>query len=453
MLTFRTVQLDETYEVVRKVVPVGGLAGDLHEFRITDDDTALMTIYHKVEADMSDHGITRGWIYDSLFQEVDLVTGQLLFEWRASDHFPVHESMAPMDGMGRSPSSAIDFFHINSIDKDDDGNYLVSSRFLCAVICLDGESGKPLWQLGGYGNTFEDLSDGKATDFAWNHHASWARSDNTTITVFDNGSNGEQTTAKHSRGVMISLDLDSMSATLVQSYVAPQRLLVPSQGSVQALPNSNVLVGWGHTAAWTEFSRDGEVLCDTHIGPIWFATLGWVKNYRTFKFPWVGRPALPPDMAVRPSKGVVYASWNGATEVATWQIESAQQVDADNGGFQRHEPPVKKTTFETRLRLPEDAGPYVRVVALARDGVALGRSKAVPKTEKTVTPLLEAPSRGAPMEPLIIFAVSLLATVLIAATVYCYQVYMRRGVRKGFSMRRSLRHNYQKLPTDGTTRH
>lgn len=423
---------------------MGDYTGDLHEFRISDDDTALMTIYHKIPVDMSHYGMAHGWIFDSIFQEVNLTTGELIFEWRASEHYEISESLAPLgSGEGATAGAAFDFFHINSIDKDANGDYLVSSRYMCAVAAINHTDGSILWQLGGEKNSFEDLSGGAATDMTWNHHAAWY--ENTTLTVFDNGSNGRQKSAKFSRGLMIDLDLDAMTAKLRHAYVSPDRVLSPSQGSVQVLPNDNVLVGWGHTPAFTEYSMDGEVLCDTHIAPLHFSVFGWAKNYRTFKYSWVGRPSAPPDVAMRPRQSALYVSWNGATEVASWMLQSAASPD---GEFANHQT-VEKKGFETRLDVPGGTRQYVRAVALDADGKELGASPAVSKDEKTITPLLEAPSRGKLLEPYTILALSLFGAALGVGIAYYFRTAIRRGyhrvLRRGASS-----FKYQSLPTNGS---
>lgn len=292
-------------------------------------------------------------------------------------------------GSGYNSSDAWDYFHINSVDKDAAGNYLVSSRYLCGVAYVDGSSGEVLWQLGGPRNNFTDLSGGSATDMTWQHHAAWAGND--TLTVFDNGAYNHLHTADHSRGLLISLDRDNMTATLVQDYVAPQRFIVPSQGSVQLLPDSgNVLVGWGHTPAFTEFTSDGDVLCDVHIGATRLDWLGWAKNYRTFKGPWVGRPNYPPQVAVRPSRAAVYVSWNGATEVDTWVLQSSADEKGDD--FKDHVS-IAKETFETKIDLPADAGEFVRVAALDGNGEVLAHSNAVSKRENTEIARVFAPQQ------------------------------------------------------------
>ncbi|KAH6894196.1 ASST-domain-containing protein [Thelonectria olida] len=431
--------LDESYEVFKKVVPVGRFTGDLHEFKITENNTALMTIYHRATADMTFFGHPRGWIFDSLFQEIDLESGKLLFEWRASDHFPVKDTLSSLDGLGGSSKKAFDYFHINSIDKNANGDYIISSRYMCAVAAISADDGHIIWQIGGKQNSFKDLSDGAATNFTWNHHAAWV--DNNTLTVFDNGSNGRKNTAKFSRGLMIGLDFENMTATLIQDYISPYKVLSPSQGSVQVLPNSNVLVGWGHVPAYTEFTHDGQVLCETHIGPINLDLFGWVKNYRTFKYPWVGRPKTLPDVAMKPKQKALFVSWNGATEVAKWTIQSASQPDAE---FRDHAT-VEKTKFETRIQLPSDADEFIRVVALDKNEKLLSVSEAVSKHEESVVELLEAPSRGALLEPFQIFLLALFGVTIGLLISYYFRSSLRRGINR--MLRRSAPFNYQSLPT------
>ncbi|KAF7561256.1 hypothetical protein G7046_g2865 [Stylonectria norvegica] len=432
--------LDETYEPVKIITPVGDVSGDLHEFRITDKGTALMTIYQKRAADMSSYGIPEGWIFDSIFQEVDIASGELLFEWRASDHYAIDKSLSPLNGDGASRDHAFDFFHINSIDKDTAGNYLISSRYMCAVAVISHADGGILWQLGGHGNSFEDLSQGAATNFSWNHHAAWH--ENNTLTLFDNGSNGRKSTAKFSRGLMIDLDLDKMTATMIHQYVAPQKFLSASQGSVQVLPNGNVLVGWGHVPAFTEFSQNGEVLCETHIGPTNLDIFGLVKNYRTFKYPWIGRPNALPDIAVLPNKKALFVSWNGATEVVKWRLQSGPNPSTNE--FRDHGEVAKKT-FETRMDIPDDSGDYVRVVALGLHGETLATSSAVSKLKKTKIALLEAPHRGHPIEPFHILCLSTLGVVLGLLVAYYLRFYLRRGIKR--MLRRGTTIKYQSLPT------
>ncbi|KAJ4516435.1 hypothetical protein HRR81_005974 [Exophiala dermatitidis] len=373
------VMLDSSYQLYKRISPSGdrGLMGDLHEFKITRNNTALMTIYEPKQADLSSFGVAgTGWIYDSLFQEIDIESGQLLFEWRASDHYHVQDTYHTIEAEARRPvldlsgrrttsrsligttkDSAWDFFHINSIDKNEEtGEYYISSRYMHTVTCIRPD-GSIRWILGGKKNQFTDLSEGAATNFSFQHHATVHKGDENgdgngrvlILTIFDNGKYDSQSkNAEFSRGLVVELDTQNMTARLVRQFVHPDHLLVGSQGSVQLLPprerepepepdlesggvrsgsshhgigDSHALVGWGYAPAYTEFDADGSVLCDVHLAPEVTFGFGWVKNYRTFRSSsWVGKPTTAPDFWVE-DDDVIYVSWNGATEVDRWVLQ------------------------------------------------------------------------------------------------------------------------------------
>ena len=366
-------QLDSSYETQYVLDAVGDdLDGDLHEFRITENGTALMTVYEIIPMDLSGvGGRSDGWVYDGLFQEVDIETGKLLFQWRASEHYSVEESLKPLYGQGEASDVAWDYFHINSIDKDTSGNYYISSRYTHTVTCIS-PNGTVLWTLGGKRQQFKDLSGGAATNFSWQHHVEWHPGN--LITIFDNGAYDRHFyTAEYSRGLAVQLDLENMTANLTHSYDQPEGNLAHSQGSVQILPNGNVFVGWGHSAAYTEYSEDAEVLCNVHFGSPVFFDWGWVKSYRTFRSRWVGRPKTPPDIAIRWNK--LFVSWNGATEVAEWSLQAANSVT--QGGLVTDFQEVKtipKKEFEASFALDSVKKPYVRVAALDGNGTILDYS-------------------------------------------------------------------------------
>ncbi|EXJ90318.1 hypothetical protein A1O1_03417 [Capronia coronata CBS 617.96] len=392
------VMLDSNYKLYKRVSPAHGRSGDLHEFKITENGTALMTIYEPTPADLSSFGIvSQGWIYDSLFQEIDLETGELIFEWRASEHYRIDETFHSIEAETRRPDSsgnrvasigtrrdaAWDFFHINSVDQDDRGNYYVSSRYMHTVTCIS-PTGDIRWILGGKRNQFTDLSDGAATSFSFQHHATMH--ENNTLTIFDNGKyDANSKNAKYSRGLIITLDTENMTATLVQDFVHPDHLLVGSQGSIQLLPDSgHALVGWGYAPAYTEFDADGTVLCDVHIAPKIVFGFGWVKNYRTFRSSsWTGKPTTSPDVFLRPRDEVLYVSWNGATEVDRWLLqgrETVKSADSDSDSDDEGElfvdlSSTKKQGFESSVDIDSDMPTYIRVVAVDRNGNVLGYSQ------------------------------------------------------------------------------
>jgi len=360
------------------------LYGDLHEFHITEQGTALITIYNDIELDCTAVGVPgKCWIDDCLFQEIGIETGTLIFQWRASDHIPLTDSYKTRggDGDGSTPELAYDFFHMNSIEKDGVGNYIISSRHMHAIYCIS-PSGDILWTLGGRHSDFTDLSNGQASNFAWQHHA--RLHENNTMSLYDNGGNNVFQKFSHSsRGMIISLDTTAMTVSLLHTYEHPSHLLAISQGSMQIVPGTpgNVLVGWGNTPAFTEFTIDGEVLCDMHFGPsLVFELLdfGWVKSYRAFKSTWIGLPKTPPDAVFQAGK--VFVSWNGATEVDAWVLQGAELASAGEDDFIEFDH-VAKVSFETVFELEEDmSGAFVRVLALDKEGRVLGRTLVINTT-------------------------------------------------------------------------
>ena len=100
-------------------------------------DTALITIYNPVPRDLSSVGGPKdGVVREGIVQELDIETGEVLFEWHSLDHVGLDETYVKPSADGHA-SSGIDYFHINSIDVDHDDNLLVSARKTSAVYKID----------------------------------------------------------------------------------------------------------------------------------------------------------------------------------------------------------------------------------------------------------------------------------------------------------------------------
>jgi Arylsulfotransferase (ASST) len=354
--------VDESYNEIATVTAGNGLTGDIHEFLITPRDTALVTIYERKPWDLSPIGGPKeGEIFDGVIQELDIASGRVLLEWKASDHIGPDESTqkAPPAEKGEA-APPFDYFHVNSVAEDLDGNLLVSARHTNAVYKISKQDGRVLWRLGGKRS---DYAMGSSTRFALQHDA--RRQPDGTLTLFDNGAKGK---GARSRVLVLRLDDDPKRARLVRTYVHPDGLFAETQANAQFLPNGHVLVGWGQAPYVTEFDRSGEVLFDLRFGG------EGADSYRAYRAEWTGRPADDPALAAtRAEDGRVtaYASWNGATEVARWQLVAGPDSERLN--------PVAtapKAGFETKLTA-RTAEPFVRVRALAADGTVLGSSGAV----------------------------------------------------------------------------
>jgi hypothetical protein len=348
---------DEQYREIGRVRAGNGLYGDHHEFLITAEDTALITVYDEIPYDLSPYGGPEdGTVAEGVVQEIDIGSGEVLFQWRSLDHVPLDETNG---GLPEDPTSAFDYFHINSVDVDIDGNLLVSARRTFTVYKIDRETGEVVWRLGGKRSDFEM---GEGTTTLYQHDA--RRQPDGAITIFDNGG---MNFSEESRIIAVEVSEERMTATLSRTYTHPDGVLALTQGNAQRLPNGNTFVGWGSEPIFSEFSPAGELLFSASLPMD-------VESYRAFRHPWTGRPDGSPDVAAfpNPEGGVVlFASWNGATEVEDWQVIAGQAVDAlEPAGT------VPRAGFETAIAV-QTKEPLVAVQAMDRTGQTLGTSKAV----------------------------------------------------------------------------
>ncbi|HEU5278041.1 MAG TPA: arylsulfotransferase family protein [Gaiellaceae bacterium] len=337
---------DDSYRLVAHVQPGNGMIGDIHEFKLTPRNTALMTISRQVR--VKGRRVLEGGV-----QELDVRTGRVLFEWHSIDHVRLVESYYRLP---KDPGRIFDYFHVNSIDIDQDGNFLVSARNTHTVYKISRRTGRILWRLGGKRS---DFVLGRGARFAWQHDA--RRRTDGALTLFDNSAGPRVRT--QSRGLVLRLNTKRMRATVVRNFVHRPPIVAVDQGNMQHLPNGNYLVGWGHEPRFTEFGPRGTIVFDGRFGR------GRVDSYRAYRLPWRGRPVRPPAVAV--AGRMLYASWNGATEVRRWQL-----LTGPRKGALLPVRTVPKAGFETAIPLPAGSG-WAAARALDQKGHALRRSPAV----------------------------------------------------------------------------
>src|SRR5918993_1176521 len=286
---------DRSYREIARVRAGNGYRGDLHEFLITPEDTALLVAYAPRRTDLSPIG-------------------------------------GPKDGMAWEG----------------------------IVHKLDRKSGEIIWRLDGKKS---DFAMGPGTHSAFQHDA--RRQRDGTISIFDNGAHPK--VHDRSRGIVVVLDEQKMSAKLVREYTTPEKRISTSQGNMQLLPNSNVLIGWGSEPFVSGFSYEGELLFEARFPPE-------CESYRAFRFPWSGHPTDEPAVALEQGpddKLKLYVSWNGATEVESWEVFAGPRP-----GRLESVGSVPWDGFETSM-LVQTFDPYIAVRAKDRVGQPLGISAPV----------------------------------------------------------------------------
>lgn len=296
--------MDSRYQIIRTLKTANGYSTDEHEFLLSNNGRYAWVIGGQlISADMRGRGgPQRAPIVEEVAQEIDVATGNVLFEWHSSDHVPPSASYAPY-----LPRREYDYFHMNSIDPLANGSVVISARNTHAVFAVAKSTGQLLWELGGKHSRF---TMGPGASFALQHDARMHGS--TTISIFDD----QDAPPRYApaRALLLHLDFVRRTATVVRS-LAHQGLKVPWQGNQQILPTGETVVGWGSGSATSAYNRSGRLLFDATYAPP-------INSYRAYVMPWSGYPTAPPSVATqRTGRGVsVFASWNGSTTTRRWVV-------------------------------------------------------------------------------------------------------------------------------------
>jgi Arylsulfotransferase (ASST) len=370
--TGQDIIMNSAYQVVKTVSAGNGLSADLHEFQLTSRGTALITAEYPVFANaVAVNGVANEVVLDSVAQEIDIPTGLVLFEWHSLDHVPLAAGYtippnAPKKKGGKPlPNFAwdpYDYFHVNSIGLDRDGNLVISSRNTWGVYKISYHTGAVMWTLGGKHSSFKL---GAGASFAFQHDVRIRASGDQLLSMFDDGA-GPPYVHSQSRALQLRLDLKRKTATVAAQRLHSPPLLASFEGDDQQLSDADEFVGWGQQPYFSQFNAKGKLVFDARF-------VGANLTYRAYRFAWSGRPATPPAFAVsrHGRKMTVFASWNGATGVAAWRVF---------GGKRPTKMPAVATApkrgFETAITAR--AWPFVAVEALDAKGRPLARSAVQP---------------------------------------------------------------------------
>jgi hypothetical protein len=357
--------MNSHYQVVDSYQAGNGYVADFHDFQLLPNGYALLMCYDTETIDMSQ--IVKGGNKDAsvtglVIQELD-PSRNVIFEWRSWDHFSFFDSSVDLT------AQYIDLIHGNALALSNDGNLLLSSRNLSEITKINLQTGDVLWRLGGKANQFAI----KGSTFAYQHDV--RELPNGDITIFDNHANIDSPAP--SAGIEYMINETNKTATEVWTFTHSPPVFAQYLGNVQRLQDGNTLISWGAPYAGsgyayssiTEVSPDGQVLFDLSFDQPYV-------SYRSFLFPWQGSPNTQPDLASKvDASGITLGySWNGATELASWEVfggTSTQSLSLIET--------KAKADFETQshfVSLP--SGKYFyQVAALDKDGHEMARSKII----------------------------------------------------------------------------
>jgi hypothetical protein len=341
---------NQHYQPVATVKAGNGLDMGLHEFLVTNQGDAYFTASWRVHVP----GISQP-VIDSIIQEVGIKTGLVLFQWNALDHVPPSQSYKKPGQTGRN----YDPYHANSIALDSDGNLIVSMRNTSADYEINHQTGQIMWTLGGKASSFT-MGAGTAT---WGQHDAIVHPGEQ-LTIFDDGG-GPPRVHPYSRGIRIALHTNNMTSTLIREYDHAPQLAAAFEGSLQPLSDGDVFIGWGQQPYFSEDDASGRQIFDAH-----FAEPS--GSYRAYRFPWSGRPPVSQLGAALATAGNgaidLYASWNGATNVASWRV-----LGGASPGKLAPIGSKAKSGFQTGIAVHAEL-PYYALQARSSSGQALGTS-------------------------------------------------------------------------------
>jgi hypothetical protein len=344
---------DDTYSQIT-TVHAKGWGTDLHEFLITPEDTALVTAYE-----------TDGNLVIGHAQEVGIGgSNELIWDWKSYPAVRTPQSYA---------GSAGDYFHINSVDLWPGAarNVLISSRNTSAVYLISRSTKRIIWRLGGKSSSF---AGGTGTRFSYQHDAR-PLADGSGVSLFDDASSGVP--EAQSWGKVITLDQKTMRASLRHEFAHSTAFVrAGNSGNCQLLPTGGHVVGWGAGPYISLFGPSGDaveapMLLDARLPD------GY-QSYRSFMFDWTGRPPVSELVAVVRNAGATghfnaYVSWNGATQVAYYEVSAGRSASA----LKTVTGPVVSSGFETAIAVAAAGATDFQVSAFTTKGQLLGRTRVV----------------------------------------------------------------------------
>lgn len=312
----------------------GYVDSDYHEFRLTPEGHVLLIGADTQKIDMSklvQGGRTNASVVGNFFQELDR-NKNVIFEWRSWDNYNILDAM-----MVDFTHALLHYVHINAIDLDDDGHFVISARTLNEITKINRDTGEIIWRLGGRHNQFDFVND--PDQFNYQHDIRAVPDQPNHYTIFDNGN---YHTPPYSRAVEYELDVENKIATKVWEYRHDPDYYSHWMGSVQRLPNGNTAICWAlkNLPNFTEVDAHGNILYDLRFSPS-------ATSYRAHRHPWHGK-ATKPYLIVEPSIEHITLIFNqfGAADITHYYIYA-------------------DTTENPTTRIDSTTNPYIHLVNLA----------------------------------------------------------------------------------------
>jgi hypothetical protein len=368
------VVVDQHYRHLATLKGADGWTISEHEMIISGAN-AWVTAYKTVPMNLTPYGgSANGSVLDSAVQEYDLKTGQLLYTWDALNPGGTPNIPLSQSKYKAFPGTAWDAYHINSIQLTGHETFLVSMRNTWSAYLVSRTTNGIVWTLSG-DPKLSTFALPKKARFFWQHDVEMHPGN--VVTVFDDNCCAVKsikagipelgTPNGPARGLVLKLNPAKHTGSFVSEYTRAKDFSVAFLGNTQLLPGGSVAISWGSRPYFSEITSKGRYLLDA----VWPDP---DVNYRVYVQKWVGTPYFPPSGAVRNNggKATVYASWDGATQVASWRV-----LAGSSAGHLKGVASKAKNGFETTIPLTGTFKVY-KVQALDSGHHVLGTSNAFP---------------------------------------------------------------------------
>ncbi len=235
--------MDSTFSVIDSIQCANGFITDQHDLQIlpgnhyllfgTETRIMNLTSYHYFGVNHTAPGGANAQVSGVVIQEFN-ENKELIWQRKAHDHY----QFGDVDPIWLLNPNKVDWTHANAVERDHDGNILISLRHFNEITKIDYATGNILWRLGGRMNQFTFPND--TIRFTGQHDI--RRVSDSSISIFDNG---QYTTPQMSRALEYALDESNKIATRVWEYIQDSSMYSNACGNHQYIGNGNHLVDFG----------------------------------------------------------------------------------------------------------------------------------------------------------------------------------------------------------------
>lgn len=312
--------MDSNYYIIDSVQCKNGyeLETNDHDIAMYTDGHVFLQAYDRQTIDMTAYGgVPNATVTGLIIQELDQ-NRDVVFEWRSWDHFLF------TDANNYTPltNALVDYVHGNTVERDFDGNVLISCRNLDELTKIDHQTGNIIWRMGGENNQFTFVNDNIPQHFSSQHDL--RRLPNGHITIYNNGNYLIPTISSAKE---YSLDEANKVATLVWYYEHPDvsgvHVYGGATGNAQRLSNGNTLIDWGLTPSVPGMPTLTEVDANKNI--VWEMAFDSFteKTYRAHKYEWnpCSRPTPSLVVVKKIKTTTAKIDWEVATGAVTYDVQ------------------------------------------------------------------------------------------------------------------------------------